>query len=60
MKEWNAKGIKPRDWQKNKVIFFDQDGKPQAVTNDRYQKMMAKKLEDDQKFASDCYLINKS
>ena len=38
-KEWKAKGYHHRDWVKTKVVFFDEDGKPQALTSDKYREM---------------------
>ena len=44
VKEWKAKGFTDRDWTKLKVIFFDDNNKPQILKNDEYKKMLKDKV----------------
>ena len=45
-KEWKNKGLKTRDWVKNKVIFFDEQKKPQAMNADEYRQYQKQKYKD--------------
>ena len=40
IKEWRKFGKRDRDWVKYKVIYFDKDGNPKAMQNDKYRKMV--------------------
>lgn len=49
LKEWKKFGYTSRDWQKVKLIFFSEDGKPKAMKSAEYRKMTEEKLKEKMK-----------
>lgn len=43
LKQWKQKGIKTRDWVKTKVVFFDEDRKPNVLPIAEYRAMIRDK-----------------
>lgn len=37
LKEWKRQGRTARDWVKTKVVYFDENQKPQALPTDKYR-----------------------